>query len=871
MNGSMHLLERGPLLLELSRLLGETGEGHGRLVFVGGEAGIGKTSLVRRFRELICDGTIMLVGGCDPLSPPRPLGPLLDIADRLPGAAIRMTDGKDQLFRDVLASLSVSPRTLVLVFEDVHWADEATLDLLRFLARRIDAFAVLLIATYREDEVGDRHPLRLVLGDVATAPSVRRLSLTPLSLQSVRTLAAGSGLDADELLHHTGGNPFFVTEILAAGGERIPPTVRDAVLARATRLPEPARAVLETAAVIGTRSEPWLLQQVAGGDPAATETCLASGMLRVDNGAYAFRHELARDAVLSTIVPHRRTELNRRILESLSASQFGHEPARLAHHAEEAGDTAAVLQHAPEAARRARALSSNRDATAQYARAVRFADRLPPAERAQLLEEYSWECTATDRYDDAIRAALEMVAIWRKEGNHLREGGALGFLGGCLVSDGRNAEAEEATLASIALLETLPPGPELAEAYARCARLRMLARDHDEAIEWARKALQLAEPGGYLRTRIAAYNRLGSSMLLSGDADGDGFLRRALELAREGGFHLEVTSAYANLGSVWGESFEFPRAERYLAEGIAYAAEHELEGTRSYMLSWQALVQLHLGRWQESEACARQVTARSQAISRIMALLALGRLKARQGDAEAGDLLDAALAVALPTGTLQRLAPVRAARAEAAWLAGDLERVRREAAAALDLALEKRHPWMAGELLFWLARAGETVEVPDWIAAPFAQQIAGRWTEAAAEWQRRGCPYEAAWALAESGTSDGLRTALAEFERLGARPAAQRTLQRLRVRGVRGIPRGPRPSTRTNVAGLTRREAEIVRLLADGLRNSEIAKRLFLSPKTVDHHVSRTFAKLGVHTRGEARSEAERLGLLQTEVSDPPI
>ncbi|HEX5520257.1 MAG TPA: response regulator transcription factor, partial [Longimicrobiaceae bacterium] len=151
-----------------------------------------------------------------------------------------------------------------------------------------------------------------------------------------------------------------------------------------------------------------------------------------------------------------------------------------------------------------------------------------------------------------------------------------------------------------------------------------------------------------------------------------------------------------------------------------------------------------------------------------------------------------------------------------------------------------------------------------WIAPPFALQLAGRWVEAAAEWQRRGCPYEAAAALAESGGVDELRAALADFERLGARPAAQRAAQRLRELGVRRIPRGPRPSTRTHPAGLTRREAEIVQLLAEGLRNQEIATRLFLSPKTVDHHVSRVLAKLDVPSRGAAVHEAARRGLLQS-------
>jgi DNA-binding CsgD family transcriptional regulator/tetratricopeptide (TPR) repeat protein len=864
----MDLLERGSALLKLSRLLAEASEGRGRFVFLGGEAGIGKTALVRRFGELIHGRTLVLVGGCDPLSAPRPLGPLLDFADRLPGEPIRPAAAKDQLFRAVLASVSASALPLVLVFEDVHWADEATLDLLRFLARRIDEQSALLIATYRDDEVGERHPLRLVLGDVATAAGVRRLTLAPLSVDGVRALAAGSGLDANELFRHTGGNPFFVTEILAAGGERLPVTARDAVLARSARLPESARAVLDVAAVVGLRSEPWLLHQVAGGNPAAIEACLESGILTVQDNAYAFRHEVAREAVLGTLAPHRRMSLNHRVLEALGASALsGVEVARLAHHAEEADDAAAVLEYAPEAARRAKALSSHREAAAQYGRALRFAGRLPPAQRAKLLEEYAWECTATDRYDEAIRASRELIEIWRSEGDRLKEGAALGFLGGCLLSHGRNDEAEEATRASIELLETLPPGPELAEAYSRCARVRMLNRDNGEAIEWARRALALAEPAGYRRIRIVAYNRLGTAMILNGDAEGDRFLRRALDEAREAGLHLEVAGAYGNLGSGWGELFELSRAERYLSAGIAYSAEHELDGTRSYMLAWQALIQLHLGRWPEVEGYARQVTGRSSAsaISRIMALLALGRLKVRQGEAEAEELLDAALAVALPTGTVQRLAPVRAARAEAAWLAGDLNRVREEARSALELTIGHRHPWFTGELLYWLTRAGERVEAPEWIARPFALQIAGAWAEAAAEWQRRGCPYESAIALAETADEEGLLAALAEFTRLGARPAVQRTLRRLRERGVRDIPRGPRPSTRINPAGLTRREAEVVRLLAEGLRNREIATRLFLSLKTVDHHVTRVLAKLGVHTRGHAVREAARLGLLQTE------
>jgi DNA-binding CsgD family transcriptional regulator/tetratricopeptide (TPR) repeat protein len=865
---SVQLLERGPIQVELSHLLHEAAAGQGGLVFLGGEAGIGKTSLVQRFAQVVGARARVLAGACDPLSTPRPLGPVFDMQSQLSRRYAELLEhhtDRDVLFRGFLAELSAGDAPALVTVDDAHWADEATLDLLRFLARRVGSVPALVIATYRSDEVGDRHPLRVVLGDLATLRAVQRLTLEPLSLAAVRTLASGSGLDPVDLHRQTGGNPFYVTEVIAAAGTGIPATVRDAVLARATRLPPDSRDMLDAAAVLGFRFEPWLLEAAVQVGPGALAACLAGGMLRAEGDRLAFRHELAREAILEVLPPHRRLALHRAALEALRASaenavDFG----RLAHHAEGAGDAEAVLEYAPQAARRARALSAHREAAAQYARALRFADRLPPVERAQLLEEYSWESAATDRYDEAIRADYELIELWRAEGNRLKEGWAHHFLSGCLVSVGRNVDAEEASRTAIEILESLPPGPELAEAYAGQAGLRMLNRDNAEAIEWAERALQLAEPGGYLRTRVLAYNRLGSAKIVSGDADGEQFLLRSLDLAREANLSWEAAGAYVNLGSAWGEWYEFTRAESYLAEGIAFAAERELDGHLAYMLAWQALVQLYLGRWPEAEESARRVTQRSSAsaISRIMALVALGRLLVRRGESQATEVLDEALALARPTGTLQRLAPVRAARAEAAWLAGDRERSREEACSALELALEHRHPWFAGELLFWLARSGEDIRAPEWIAGPFRLQIAGWWEQAAAEWKRRGCVYEAAQALAETDEPARLRQAFTEFRNLGAPPAARSIVRRLRRLGVRKIPRGPRPATLGNPANLTRRQVEVTQLLAEGLTNAEIAERLFISAKTAGHHVSAVLAKLGVGTRTEAVRAAIRIGIV---------
>ena len=862
----LNLLERGPVLLELSRFLAEADKGHGRMVFVGGEAGIGKSWLVRRFAELIRERTPTLIGACDPLSTPRPLGPLLDIADRLDDD-LDFTRSKDQIFRDFLASLS-SSTTTVIAFEDVHWADEATLDLLRFVARRIDDRRVLIIATFRSDEVGDLHPLRQVFGDLATVQSVRRISLKPLSIVSVQAMAAGSGIDVGELYRQTGGNPFFVSEVLASRNEPIPSTVRDAVMARVARLSASARKVLETLAVIGFRSEPWLVNVIAPSATDAIGECLESGIILADDedGTFTFRHEIARMAVLDSVRPDRRIELHRVILEALrSRQETQSDAARLAHHADEAGDADAVLVHAPEAARRASKLSAHRDAIAQYERALRFAQRMSDDDRAEILEGYARECAAADRYDEAIALSREVARHWERSGNRHREAGVLGFLSGCLVSTGKSFDAQPFCEKSIRLLEQFPRGADLAEAYVRQARIHIMQRDVEEAEEWSKKALALAEEIDDTRSRVLAMHRLGSAMFLKNDSRAESTMRKALFLALHSRLPVEASGVYVALTLSWMERYDLDRAEPYLIESISFADEHQLGGFLTPTLGWYSSLLMYRGRWDEAEAPAYSVLNREHVsiAGRILALTALGRLYSRKGDPRARKVLDDALALAEPTKVVTYASPVRAARAEAAWLEGDMTRARDEAEAGLRLALSKRHPWFAGELMFWLHASGVDVDVLEWIAAPFAMQIAGDWNGAASQWRKGGFPYETANALVQLEDESAQREGLAELERIGAEPASKRARRHLRELGVKGIPRGPHESTRSNTAGLTRREIEIAQLISEGLRNNEIAERLFVSPKTVDHHVSSVLSKLGVKARAQVRAEAERRGLLK--------
>ncbi len=860
----MRLLERDAPLATLERLRAEAADG-GRLVFVEGEAGIGKTSLLRRFRDTAPPGTTTLIGSCDPLSTPRPLGPLVDISDDLDpdfGRLVRSQAPRD----DVLAGLLTAIRQrdgVVILLDDLHWADDATLDALRFVGRRIDTTRALVVGTYRDDEVGRQHPLRVVVGDLATSPAVHRLPLAALSQASVEQLARGTDLDPTELHRLTGGNPFFVTEVIAGAPARIPPTVRDAVLARAARLSTQARRTLEPAAVIGPSVDPALLGRVVD-DPAAEE-CLAKGLLQVDGERYSFRHELARETVLQATDPGVRISLHARVLGELEAEPAEAPVARLAHHADGAGNREAVLRYAPAAARQAAAAGSHREAAAQFARAIRFAGDLPAEERALLLAEHAREHALIARYDVSLAAMAEAVEIWHRLGDLRREVAVLTDLARGLIVAGRDPEAEAASRRAVDIADGLPDGPEKVEARNTQGYLRMLARDNAEAIEQSRLAIEMGrDHPASMPSVIMAWNTLGSSRILLGDIDGGrADLETSLRLAREEGLDRFAAGAWSNLVSALGEMYRFAEADAYVDDVLRYARERDLDSTAMYVEAWLALSLVHRGRWREAGPIAAAIVRRpdATAISRTMALLALGRLRARRGDPDAGEALDEALGMAERTATLQRVGPVRAARAEAAWLEGDRDRAADEAGRAVDLARAKRHPWHIGELSWWISRAGRPPGDVTGAAEPWRLQLDGRWREASSAWEALDCPYEAARALLDGDEIESVEDAHATFDRLGAGPAAALAARRLRELGARSIPRGRRPTTRSNPAGLTERELDVLHLVVEGLPNPEIAARLFLSPRTVDHHVSAVLAKLGVARRGDVAAAAARIGI----------
>ncbi|MDQ1484313.1 MAG: hypothetical protein QOJ62_6, partial [Actinomycetota bacterium] len=507
------LLERSSHLSSLRDTLDVVlAERRGCLVLLGGEAGVGKTALVQQFCAEQGPSVRILWGGCDPLFTPRPLGPFMDIAQQESGGDLRevLEGAKPHQVAAALTRTVLEQRGTILVLEDVHWADEATLDVLSLLGRRIEAIPALVIATYRDDELERSHPLKILLGEFRNPRSIQRLKVEPLSQAAVEILAKPYGVDASALYRATSGNPFFVTEALAAESGDIPSTVRDAVLARAARLTAAATAVIEAVAIAPPHVELWLLDALVADATDPLEQCLSSGMIEAVPGGVAFRHELARIAVEQSLSPHRRIALHRVALRTLEERPpGGADLARLAHHADAAGDTSGVLRFAPAAAEHAASIGAHREAAAQFGRALRFGDGLAADVRATLFERRSYECYLTGQSADSVRALEAAIECRRELGDQLGEGAALSSLSRRLWCAGRSTDAGKVGWEALRILEHLQPGRELALAYTHLSQLALNAERGEETVTWATRALELAEKLGETAVTVHSLNNIG--------------------------------------------------------------------------------------------------------------------------------------------------------------------------------------------------------------------------------------------------------------------------------------------------------------------------------------------------------------------------
>jgi DNA-binding CsgD family transcriptional regulator/tetratricopeptide (TPR) repeat protein len=856
---AVDLLEREAGLAALAEAEAAAARGEGRMVCVTGEPGIGKTSLVRRFLDDLGGGRV-LFGTCDDLSIPRPLGPFRDLAGNVSaelGEALAADAAPHEIQDLLIAELEQPPHPAVLVLEDVHWADHATLDSVTVLGRRIGALPALLVVTYRGGEAPPGHPLHAALGAVRR-DDVVLLELLPLSRDAVAALA---GEDGDELYTATGGNPFYVTELLASrDGVEPPPSVASAVSARVARLDGPARRLVELVSAVPNRVSTAVLDELMPGWPVAAEEPERRQLLELTGGYVRFRHELARNAVLSAIPTVARRRVHAQVLSALHAA--GADPADIVHHAEAAGDEDVVSEYALIAARRAAALESNREAYFHYRRAADFADRLPELEQADLLEELATAAYLVGRLDDAFGATRGAIGIHRDLGDQAAVGRCTRVLSRLhwFVGDGEPARAK--ALEAITILEPLGESIELARACSGVAQLAMLGEDTDEALRWGERAVDLATRLGDESTRAHALVNIACTKVQLDPAE-SGELLDAHALADVAGEREDATRALGNLAYVLMSWARPDEALRYAEQAVAYAERYEVHTYVSYVATTLAWLRLRSGDWAEAERATRAELQRGITIVQLHARTVLAELAVRRGDADAGERVAELAEHAELAGEPQRIEPVLELQTELSLTGGvEVPRERFEQLAERMRARGGLRGRYAVRLAAWAQVAGVDIEVDSRPIGPYAAMLRRDWLDAADAFGELGWPYERALMLSLAEDERALAESIGIARRLGAEPLTRRVARQMRELGMR-VPRGPRKTTRANPAGLTARQLEVLALVVEGCTNAEIADRLIVSQRTAEHHVAAVLTKLGASTRRDAAQRASELRLLE--------
>lgn len=851
------MLERETELARLEGLLGAVGASGGRVVLVRGEAGIGKSALIARFLHDVADRSQVYLGACDDLGTPQPLGPVWDVARRSPGVATALAHGDRRGVMDALLDLLSNPfQPAVVVFEDTQWADEATLDVIKFLGRRIGRANGLLVLTYRDDEVDSGHALRQVLGELPPGHFVR-IRLKPLSLEAIRTLIDDGSLDPDEVLALTGGNPLFVSEVIATGSVTVPNSVQDAVLARVAKLSPGARRVAELVSILPGGAEWALVEQVLHPAPEEPRACVRQGLLQLDDEGLRFRHELQRRAVEASLLPDVRRELHQRVLTQLAGRDA---PGRLVHHARAADDHEALVAFAPQAARTAMAAESHREALAHFRAVGPHLDRLPVADAAGLAEDWvrtAFSFGSSDAFDVLPRA----IVLRRAAGDRRALGRTLAFGVMVLETNARPEQADACAVEAIEILEALPPGRELAYALTERARLHLLRGDDPRrGIELTDRAIGIADAVADDRIAASALSLKGVLLHDERNPRGISLIEEAHGRAARGGHRLEETDALLSLAGTAGDVRDLSRALDLVERARNTAARHEFWSLETFTRAMRAELLLWTGDWAAAEDEASEILGTHPEAEPI-AWRILATIQARRGRSEAGTTIERMWSSAQEMDEMMYIDPAAGVVAEYLWLtrAKDPDRL-----ASLERVLERGlrggMAWPTGAFAFWMWKLGRLTSVPAYLPDFHRWTMVGRHDRAAAFWAAEGAGYDQALALMHGSDEEAVQ-AVRIFEELGADGAARRLRLELRQRGVR-VPRGRSRSSRRHVAGLTVRQAEILNLLAEDLSNVEIADRLFVSHRTVENHVAAILMKFDVPSRRAAVSAARARGLL---------
>ncbi|MBC7936701.1 MAG: AAA family ATPase [Rhizobacter sp.] len=865
----MELVERDQFLALLQKQLESVDDGEGHCAFVNGEAGIGKTSLIKAFLEKNKGAYLIYQGACDALFAPRPLAPLYDIMwqiDKHLWSNNRVGEERSELFASIFRELSKKKEKTIIVFEDLHWADEATLDFIKFFARRIAQLGCFFILTYRDDEIHSRHPLNNVLGQLPP-DSFTKIKLTALSRQAVEKMASEKGYEGADVYAISGGNPFYVNEILASYSTGVPDNVKDSILSMYHRQDEKTRRAWEILAVLPTGFDLKYFEQMEPECMESLYTSLETKIIILREGKLFFKHELYRITIEAFLSPLKRVIYNKQIL-GIFIENYEKKPEieRIVHHAKNANAYDAVVHYAPLAAGHAAKVGAHTEASKLYLTAIEYYQGVDKDVLIGLYEGYAYECYLTSNITEAIIYARKSLTIWKEKNNTEKAGNCLRFLSRLWWLAGNRKNAEGFAEQAIEVLGSQPSSSSKAMAFSNMSQLKMLADQSSECISWGRKAIAIAEELGDEEILCHALNNVGSMQMKirASTQEGMTLLRQSLDIGLKNSFHDHVGRAYSNITGINCMLKNYSLAAKMLDEGTLYCEERDLDTYTFYLLSWRARLFLETGSWKEACRIAESLLKyenQSNAV-KIAALSVLAKIKMRSGAPEMLPLFDEAKIMAFETVEIQRIIPVLTGLLEYEWITGKTLIETKDIDFTVSMINGPDSIMYNDEFVFWLYKSRKISIFGNKIYEGFDLGNINKAQKAALLWNKTGNPYMEALALYE-GDDDNKRKAINIVHRLGAITVYEKMKRDMRASGIKNIPRGIRKTTQSNTALLTARELDVLVLLKEGLQNKEIAARLFIAAKTVDHHITSILFKLDVNSRNKAVAAAVQLAIIK--------
>jgi DNA-binding CsgD family transcriptional regulator len=724
----------------------------------------------------------------------------------------------------------------------------------------------LFILTCRDEEVGQQVPLRNVVADLPP-DTFTRLELTPLSREAVQKLADEKGYDGEDVYSISGGNPFYVNEILASYSSGVPHSIKDSVLSVYNRLEGEAKNVWQQLSVVPEGLEVARLYRIDESWHEAIGSCIASRILVIRNNRISFKHELYRRTVEESLSPFRRIALNKNLLRLfLSSFEEAGEIEKIVHYAKNANENELVVKYAPQAAKQAALVGAHIEASKLFLTAIEYGEGNDIDDLVSFYEGYAYECYLTNQIKEAITYQARALRIWKEKNEVEQIGNSLRFLSRLWWFEGNYRQAESFSRQAVEVLEKLPSSKEKAMAYSNMAQLKMLSDQYDDCIFWAERAIAIAQEVDDEETLAHALNSMGSSKMLypSSKSKGIELLEQSLLISLNNSYHEHVARAYAALGSNAVTIKDYPLAKRALEEGIGYCDERDLDSLKLYMLGWTARLNLETGNWEEAFALAGNLLQKKNLLPvvKIGALAVVATIKMRRGEPNALPLLLEAKTMAFETTELQRIIPALLALLEYEWITGKTYIENEALDRAIKMFQQAGRFSKKSRFFFWLRKVRRD-HLPEEIHNGIdVSTLTMSFDEEVALWRQLSSPYEQALCLFE-GNDDNKRKALSMMQELGADAVCEKLKMEMRSCGIKKIPRGLRESTKINPAKLTNRELDVLQLLKKGIQNKEIANTLFISPKTVDHHISSILFKLDVNSRAKAVTEAVRLGILK--------